>query len=141
MELSFLSCSSLPPENTVASPTQAALFYAYTPTVTPPIIEFQRLRIGETPLIVRGVINAPDAGLEVRAGPGRDFPVLGQLSNAVAVQVVGKSKGGWLYISYSDPGSDLTGWVVAKYVLIQKHDLNKISFVQIVTPTARPFLP
>jgi hypothetical protein len=123
------------------SGTQAPLFFVYTPTVTPPIIEFPDLYTGETPVRVKGRVNAPDSALRVYAGPGYDFPLLGDLNNKVEVDVIGKSQGGWLYVSYSSPGSELTGWVVDKYVLIEEDDLNKISFVQIVTPTAPSVLP
>lgn len=149
--LTFLSCSGLTPEITFGSltpstafmitKTQTASFYVFTSTVTPPIIEFSSLIPGEPPVVVKGIINAPEPTLKVYAGPGYDFPILGDLNNKVIVDVIGKSQGGWLYVSDSYPDSQLRGWVAAKHVVIERDDLNKIGFVQIVTPTTPPFLP
>jgi len=79
--------------------------------------------------------------MKVYAGPGSDFPVLADLDNKMMIDVIGKSQDGWLYISDSYPESELIGWVDSKYILIEQADVNKIGFVQIVTPTMPPFFP
>ncbi len=145
--LTILSCSSVNTQRVSGSPapvitnTEPPLFYALTPTVTPPIIAFPDLNAGETPAIVRGVINSSDPTLKVYAGPGSDFPVLADLNNNMMIDVIGKSQDGWLYISDFYPDSELRGWVDANYILIEQADVPKIGFVQIVTPTMPPFLP
>ena len=145
--LTLLSCSGLATEQAPGSPPPAAtrtetlLFYAMTPTVTPPIIEFQDLKPGETPAVVRGIINSSSATLKVYAGPGSGFPALADLNHRMVVDVIGKSQGGWLYISDSYPHSELRGWVDEEYILMEENDASKIGLVQIVTPTIPPFLP
>lgn len=145
--LTFLSCTSLASEKKFGSPAPAInstgtlLFYASTATVTPPIIEFPDLNPGDSPAIVRGVINSSHPTLKVYAGPVSEFPVLADLNNRMMIDVIGKSQDGWLYISDSYPQSALRGWVEAAYILIEQADVSNIGFAQIVTPTMPPFLP
>jgi len=86
--------SPTPTATSAISGTQVPLFFVYTPTVTPPIIEFSNLSPGETPVSVKGRVNAPDSALRVYSRPGRDFPLLGDLNNKEVVDVIGKSQDG-----------------------------------------------
>jgi hypothetical protein len=55
-------------------------------------------------------------GLNVRTGPGTDYPIVGVLSQGNVVEVVGKNAAGnWLQIAYP-MGSEGRAWVAAAYI-------------------------
>lgn len=58
-------------------------------------------------------VTAP--ALNVRAGPGADYPILGQLSRGARLRLSGRTvDSNWLFFSYWDQ----PGWVAARYLAV-----------------------
>jgi hypothetical protein len=107
--LLLAGCSSLVPTPTPAPPaTQTPWIVTVSPWPTPSQ-EFWTVTPTLTPQ--RGVVI--DGPLNVRTGPGKDYPVTRQLMIWAVVRIVGNNADGtWLQL-------DSGGWVSAEYVRLE----------------------
>jgi uncharacterized protein YraI len=102
------------------------------PTATPtPLIE-----VAPTPFVQVQTDN-----LNVRLGPGTDFPIVGQLGMGGQLALIGRNEAGdWLVVCCVD---DKPGWVAARLVSTEA-DIMALPVglpptrVPVVTPTAPP---
>lgn len=114
-----------PPPTDTAVPTNTPLS---TPTPVPSVTS--------TPL-PEGVVNDNDVNL--RAGPGFNYPSLGKYSRGTNLHIVGKNtKGDWLeVVAVQGSTSKIDGWMLAKFV-----DVNiDVAAMPIVTPSPAPPTP
>jgi hypothetical protein len=95
-----------------ATPTEA-----FTVTPTP-------LQPTDTPIPSRPVAKVTTAALNVRAGPGTAYTIIGRLGSGDSVEVMGRNAAGpsinsghsdWLQIAYP-ANSEGRGWIAAAYV-------------------------
>ncbi len=117
-ETIYFGATSTPAATVVASPTTAAA------TATP--------NTG-----VPAVTAATD--LNIRSGPGDDYPILGLLSTGQSAKVTGvNAVGGWWQIEYSGATTG-RGWVSAKYTIVQNTaNVPVVAAPPLPTPTATP---
>ncbi len=109
------------PTGVPASPTpeQPAVTPSLTPTLEPT----------SPPVLIEGVVNT-DVSINVREGPGRNFPPVAALTPGTRVQVIGRSgDGNWLQIRLAD-GRE--GWVSAALIRLEQ---------PAVTPTGSAYDP
>lgn len=85
-------------------------------------------------------ISLPDAAvstdaLNLRAGPGASYPILGSYSRGVSVRVLGKEpREEWLYVEVLDDGN--RGWMLITYLQVNV-DLTTVLLVDVpVAPVA-----
>lgn len=77
--------------------------------------------------------------MNVRGGPGTNYPVIGPGPAGESSPVVGRnSDGSWLQVEY--PSSDGTGWVYAELVQVSG-DPNSAPVVQVAAPVAQAPAP
>lgn len=119
--------------------TTLALSLPITATATPALILFPTA----TPTPMEGALTSPSAlalnGLNVRSGPGTDYPIITGLAAGEAAAINGQNTGGdWWQVALAN-GS--TGWVYAPLVEVQGSTAN-VAVVEAVppppTPTATP---
>jgi uncharacterized protein YraI len=123
------SPTPLPPTSTQvpASPTPAPTATAVPPSPTPlptvpptPVPTPPRVSNTPTaPATVSAVVATGDGALNVRGGPGTDYPILGQLQPDTQVMLLARSADGtWFEIAYPT-GSDGRGWLSGEFLQIQ----------------------
>ena len=90
----------------------------------------------ETPAVVGTPMGVVRTDLNVRAGPGTQYDVVGRLAAETEVEIVGQNQAGsWWYIVYPDaPGGH--GWVAADYV--PSNNAETVPVVAAPTPTPVP---
>jgi len=90
----------------------------------------------ETPNIESTPMGVVRTDLNVRAGPGTQYEVVGRLAANTEVEIVGQNQAGsWWYIVYPDT-PDGHGWVAADYVPSTNSDT--VPVVAPPTPTPTP---
>ena len=93
-------------------------------TVTVNVVEERTAAVPTTPAGVTLPPGAPWAAitarvLNVRKGPGTDYPVIGQLQQNDVVEIVGKNaNGSWLQIVYPT-GTIGRGWISTSYAQVR----------------------
>jgi uncharacterized protein YraI len=115
---------------TVAAMAAAAQMAAATPAATPPSA-FARFT---GPVMLTALV-----GLNVRTGPGLDYPVIGRLAaGQLAVVVVKDQTGGWWQIEY--PAGDGLAWVSAdpQYSTVSNDPAVAIAQAPLPSPPAGP---
>jgi hypothetical protein len=127
----------MPAESSVNSTTAAA------PTLAPISGEVLAVPPAENEAGVEAVLTAL-VGLNVRAGPGLDYPIIGQLAPSQTAQVAGKHpEGTWWQIVYP-PGSASMAWVSADAQYSSVNDTGTVQIAQLPPPpppTATPTNP
>ncbi len=105
---------SVPPSSTPTPTFTPAPTWTPTPTATPSVASAR-------------VLPGPASGLNVRAGPGTDYPVLTQVRAGDRLTVLGRTEdASWLYV---DTGA-VRGWVAAPFVTVHGDILG----VPVVSP-------
>ncbi len=137
METSAASAAELPPTAATETPGPSKLTLTPTPVSSSPIPSSTPAPSPTPFAIVRA------AALNVRAGPGTDYPVVGRLAAGEPVDIIGRSAdGAWWQIHYTGRQS---GWVSGTLVEAQGA-LNDVPVITDVpapppTPTPRPPTP
>ena len=76
-----------------------------------PVVEAPTLQPTDEPVENVGAVEIPTGGVNVRAGPGLDYDLLGRLAEGATVVVVGKNEtGDWWQIEY-ETGEDGLAWI------------------------------
>jgi len=84
------------------------------------------------------VYSEPEEQINVRAGPGTDYPQVGVLLNRQQVPALGASPGGvWVQIIYQGVEGGVA-WVYAPYVRIQGGELPIVELPPTPTPRVTP---
>ncbi len=90
----------------------------------------------DTPAVVGTPMGVVRTDLNVRAGPGTQYDVVGRLAAETEVEIVGQNQAGsWWYIVYPDT-PDGYGWVAADYV--PSSNAETVPIVAAPTPTPLP---
>ncbi len=75
--------------------------------------------------------------LNVRAGPGTNYAIVGKLRSGDQVQITGRNEAGtWLQVVYSAAASE-PGWISAQYAEV----IGDVTKAPIATTTAQPLAP
>ena len=103
-----------------------------TPLPTPPPTE---------PLPTAAASPAPKAkvttNLNVRAGPGTNYPRLGQVTSGYTSDILGRNRDqDWILVNYSSG----TGWISADYAQIEGN-LNQVEIVEAAPPPSSSSRP
>lgn len=99
------------------------------PTNTPPAGTIAPTK----PALPTGKVNADP--LNVRAGPGSTYAVVGTLSQGTTVTITGRSQDGkYLQIQYPDANN--TAWVASQYIDLTGGDITSLPVVAAPTPAA-----
>ncbi len=126
------TATELPPAVDTATVTPTAIPVVDTPTATllPPPITFT-----PTPAPVNPQVTAPNT-VNMRAGPGTNYPVVGTLTAGISLPIVGKNDdGSWWHVHQTD-GS--VGWVAASVVETNTSDISGVPIVQAPPPPVIP---
>jgi hypothetical protein len=106
--------TQLPPLPNEAEPVPAAPTSTpvLAPILTPASIDPAASTAAASPANSESMLTAL-VSLNVRAGPGLDYPIVGQLAQGQSVQVIGQNpEGSWWQIIYP-PDSGSLAWVIA----------------------------
>jgi uncharacterized protein YraI len=123
------SPASLPPTSTQApaTPTPASTATPVPPPPTPTLTNSPTTApspppVPDTPTAtaaVSAVVATGDGVLNVRGGPGTDYPILGKLEPGAQVTLLARSADGtWFEIVYP-AGSDGRGWLSGEFLQMQ----------------------
>ena len=121
-----------PPEPLEDTPTPFANgTIPLTPTPSDPTVD----------QVAAGAMVTAQAGLNVRSGPGVEYPPIGGLAEGRSAQIAGKNlEGTWWQIVYP-PNSGGRGWVSAKPQYSTAHNVETVPVVPVPpppTPTPTP---
>lgn len=132
-EMTYQQAISLIPEDgffPTSEPTKAPTNRAESPTKTP-VPTKTPTRIQNTPndSSLPGVVKTNR--LNLRGGPGTDYPILGRLEIGDEVNIVQRNAAGdWLFIETED---DKTGWIAGRYIKVEGN-LKQVSVALNVGP-------
>lgn len=120
---------------TLTTSSPGAVATSTSPLIAP-ILDTPTFAPEETPIALNGV-NQSLTALDIRGGPGTEYPIVGQVDSGQTVRILGSNQDRtWLYISYSQSGSqEIIGWVTYDFISIPVEDFNRISILDVFTLT------
>ena len=118
----------------------AAVIVQPTPITTVPITTAVAPAVGRAlPTVPAGSLSAHVTAdvLNVRAGPGTNYAIVGKLFSGDQVQIVGRNEAGtWLQVIYSTTTQE-PGWIFAQYAEVS----GELMKAPIAATTAQPLTP
>jgi uncharacterized protein YraI len=82
------------------------------PSPAPPAALDGSLRVGGS-----AVISGTPGALNLRKGPGMEYPAVGRMWEGMGVTITGEPRGGWYPLVYTDgAGRELRGWAWGEYL-------------------------
>ena len=127
-------------EPTAVSETQPTTEQPVEPTATPTLPPPTQEPVQETeskPQNNGPVTVTVSQDMNVRGGPGTNYPVIGTAPAGASSTVVGRNAdNSWLQVQYP-PGSDNTGWVFAELVAVNGNS-ETVAVAQAPAPPAQP---
>ncbi len=124
-----------PTDTSAAPPAPTATPTTPTPTPGPPTVQ-----PSPTPAVNLAAVTV-EVNLNVRAGPGTNYPRVGSLAPGSTVPIVGRNAdGSWWQITFEDvPGGK--AWISAGYGTARNADNVPVVEVSPPAPTVAPAVP
>lgn len=122
-----LTAEAIPPTSTPLTPASTAPPTPEPPTATPAPTD--------TPATAQPMVVAANQGLNVRGGPGTDYPVVGQLARGDRAAIIGRNAdNSWWQVALADKTQ---GWVLASLVTTE----GAADQVAVAAAPTRPPIP
>ena len=122
------------PTSAPAATKTATHLPSSTPTLSPSSVASPTSTTLSNRVTVEGIIDR--GAMNVRAGPGTEFPIVSMVYEGQEVTIVGKTQdGSWVLMLTSDGQQ---GWGWREFIAIESLDRVEVSPLILETPTSAP---